>query len=250
MDTREELLGKLRSATFSLVFQAEKQERRKELCEKINGIESELKREPSIDVSGWIFLTLLCFIVGAIPIPFRAFLYLHISDKPLITPFTIICFVIGGLLIIATIVSYKKQLHSYSIQQHLLTITLDDRINPLKEEIAQIDTILSECSEIMDTCLKFIPSKYRNLHAVAFMYEAVDNRRADTLKEVINLYEAHLSDLESKHAMQAAARMQQEQLASINELMQQMSDSQERMADDVNQMKLMQLYEKYNKDYE
>lgn len=40
--------------------------------------------------------------------------------------------------------------------------------------------------------VQFLPQKYRNMTATQWMANAVANRRADTLKEVINLYEEQL----------------------------------------------------------
>lgn len=58
--------------------------------------------------------------------------------------------------------------------------------------------------------MEFIPDKYQSVHAANFIYEAVDNQRADTLKEALNLYEedSHRTRMET---------MQKEQIETARE---------------------------------
>ncbi len=255
MDTREELLGKFRAATFSLLFQYEKEEEKKKLHRQIADYNLRLEEAEKNAPNGCLGMGIVIVLFGTSIIGIMEKIIveyiigiIHGSDFPM--SLVVVCFICGLIALIITGWWSKIANAKYDARIQALKDECDGEIPKLQEEIAKIDTLLSECAEPMADSLKFLPENYRYLRAVVFMGKAIENLRADSLKEAINLYEAHVSDLETKFAMQAAARMQQEQLASINELMQQMNDSQERIADDVNQMKLMQLYEKYNKDYE
>ena len=115
----------------------------------------------------------------------------------------------------------------------------EKRIQGLSDEyMAQLDiegqickNIKKEKAEFLKSqapILSFLPPDYQNLHAVGFMLTAVKNCRADTLKEVINLYESELNRIEmmdkinresQKHRMQAEAlAMALEEIAQNQEL--------------------------------
>ena len=116
----------------------------------------------------------------------------------------------------------------------------------LNEEIKEIHTTINECRETGDKVLSFLPESYQNLHAVNFILEVVKYLRADTIKEAINLYEAHLSDMELKNQlnhMQMATQMQTEQLEIMNNYMEQINRDQAQMSDDIADIKYTQYIE-------
>lgn len=78
------------------------------------------------------------------------------------------------------------------------------------------------------------------------MFEAVENLRADTLKEAINLYEDNLRDMELKNQlsqMQMATQIQTEQLQIMNNYMEQINNNQAQMRDDIADIKYTQYIE-------
>ena len=93
------------------------------------------------------------------------------------------------------------------------------QINPkIEEERKGIEKIEKECTELAPykaKALEFLPEAYWNLDAVAFMLMAIKNGRADTLKEVINLYEQELRHWEMMGAMQMNAEITTAALSEI-----------------------------------
>ncbi len=66
--------------------------------------------------------------------------------------------------------------------------------------------------------IEFLPMQYRNLQAVSFMYLAVGNGRADTLKEAINLYEEQLHRWKMEEYAQEAAETEAYMASALDEL--------------------------------
>lgn len=62
----------------------------------------------------------------------------------------------------------------------------------LNEEIARIENELRTHYAEKARCVDFVPPDYRTIDAIGFMLKAVENLRADTLKEAINLYDTEL----------------------------------------------------------
>ena len=116
----------------------------------------------------------------------------------------------------------------------------------LETQISRIDVTISQIQAKCDELCAFLPQKYRTLHAIDFMFEALDNMRADTLKEVINLYESHLSDMELKqqlNRMQIASAIQTQELQIMNSMMDKLEKNQSSMSDDIADIKNMQYNE-------
>ena len=124
--------------------------------------------------------------------------------------------------------------------------TLANDSPALEAQISRIDATISQIQAKCDELCAFLPQKYRTLHAIDFMFEALDNMRADTLKEVINLYESHLSDMELKqqlNRMQIASAIQTQELQIMNSMMDKLEKNQESMSDDIADIKNMQYNE-------
>ncbi len=66
--------------------------------------------------------------------------------------------------------------------------------------------------------IEFLPMQYRNLEAVSFMYLAISDGRADSLKEVYNLYEAQLHRWKLEEAAQQAAEAQEYMALAMEQL--------------------------------
>lgn len=122
----------------------------------------------------------------------------------------------------------------------------------VNEKIKEIEKIDKECWEVGKHFLDFLPEKYRNSQAIAFLGEAVKNCRADTLKEAINLYETKVesdarwaAEMEIKReeaALQSAHMQEMERIAK------EMSVTQKNIEDDISKIKLMEYYDIMNKE--
>lgn len=73
--------------------------------------------------------------------------------------------------------------------------------------------------------VEFLPAKYRNLEATQYMAYAVGNRRADSLKEVINLYELQLHRWEMERLSQQAVYQNMQLQNSLDRLAEQQADT-------------------------
>jgi hypothetical protein len=93
---------------------------------------------------------------------------------------------------------------------------VEKRFNKMKNEIELINEEISKTYSDCDT-ITILPPKYRNLHAVDKIKEYVQNKRADSLKEAINLYEDELLKMQ-----------QMRMLSSISQLQNQMVQAQHR----------------------
>ena len=65
--------------------------------------------------------------------------------------------------------------------------------------------------------VEFLPMQYRNLQAISFMLVAISNGRADSLKEVFNLYEEQLHRWKLEDAAMETAQTQEYIANAINE---------------------------------
>ncbi|MBR6769247.1 MAG: hypothetical protein IKM34_07165 [Clostridia bacterium] len=213
MNTRQELLMNMRDAFVALNCRSDELKKRSKCASRINEITSELEklRDKKPNCMTGIIISI---VLGSLS------LYVYGSFGLVIT----------GVCIFFTVRSYLKQKKEIESDLEKMTYALHTEVPRLKETINQIDAFLSEYADAFDAQVSFIPSKYRDLHAVAFMYEAVENCRADTLKEAINLYEAYLLDQENKRAMEKAIQMQQEQFAALNQRIQQQKEAMEKMS--------------------
>lgn len=137
----------------------------------------------------------------------------------------------------------KKDKDMEIIAQEAILLQEEPLINA---DILKIDEALNQSATARDAAIAFLPDKYRNIYTLDFLLETVKNLRADTLKEAINLYEAHLSDMELKNQlnqMQMATQMQTEQLEIMNNYMEQINRNQAQMSDDIADIKYTQYIE-------
>lgn len=99
---------------------------------------------------------------------------------------------------------------------------LSAEVKPIADEanknIAIIKAAMNDFISKNARYIEMIPEKYRNLEAVSYMYLAVCNGRADTLKEVINLYEEQLHRWRLEASAQQAAEAQEFTAMALDEL--------------------------------
>ncbi|MBQ5794097.1 MAG: hypothetical protein IIW17_08775, partial [Clostridia bacterium] len=92
--------------------------------------------------------------------------------------------------------------------------------------------------------LEFLPTSYRNVMAVGFMLEAVQNLRADTLKEAINLYEQELKHM----AAMEVAELQRAQNENLMYLLEQAKSDIEANNEVLQDIRFMQFLNMHNND--
>jgi len=122
----------------------------------------------------------------------------------------------------------------------------------VNEKIKEIEKVDKECWEVGKHFLDFLPEKYRNTQAIAFLGEAVKNCRADTLKEAINLYESKIerdarwdAEMEMKReeaSLQAAHMQEMERIAR------EMNETNKNIEADISKIKWMEYYDIMNKE--
>ncbi len=95
---------------------------------------------------------------------------------------------------------------------------IQPQIDQAKEEVNNIKIAVQEFAQKNLHLIEFLPMQYRHLQAVSFMFYAVKNGRADTLKEAINLYEEQLHRWKVENAAQEALETQQYMAYAMDEL--------------------------------
>ena len=100
---------------------------------------------------------------------------------------------------------------------------------PIEQECSNnIQNLTNERNEFVNAnkhILQFLPEEYRNATAVIYMEQAVRNCRADSLKEVINLYEDQLHKWKIEQQNQELL----DQQALQNYLLEEQRDAMDRM---------------------
>lgn len=216
----------------------------------------DIKKEPKFTVVRIIFGVLATYIGGFFTVTFGFAILVGIlsaivtgtMDLRLIltalpflilalTPFWLVLFVFVVILVIGISllisVPVSKKLHTKKATAKYENLKadfeeknkiLEDEINRLREEL---DAFLAENKKH----LEFLPVDYQTVHAVGFMLKAVQNLRADTLKEAINLYDQELKHLEAM-AVAERQRLQNENMIYamqlLNRNMESMSENQAR----------------------
>lgn len=158
--------------------------------------------------------------------------------------FIIILFVLGivGLSMrnIARI-KRKKYIEKLKKESEENKIKIQSKIKKLEAEIEKIKDGLRKFGEENEYLLAFLPVKYRWPDAINFMLQAVENLRADSLKEVINLYEQELHLLEQERILNNNALMQQRYNESILQMAETINYNQERINSNLKFVQTLQL---------
>ena len=149
-------------------------------------------------------------------------------------------------------ITYEERMEILS--EELKELEKENKIyeKEISEQIKEIERVDRECWEVGKHFLDFLPEKYRNSQAIAFLGEVVKNCRADTLKEAINLYEAKIerdarwaAEMEIRReeaALQAAHMQEMERIAR------EMDATQKNIEADISKIKLMEYYDIMNEE--
>lgn len=165
------------------------------------------------------------------------------------TLFFAVCCAVGTLLlaialalIISAKISRKKFMKHATAEHEKFKVQIEEEIAELNEQINQIQNNLNDYMKAKQHYLEFLPSSYRNVMAVGFMMEAVQNLRADTLKEAINLYEQELKHI----AAMEAAELQRTQYENMLYVLEQAKSGIEANNEVLNDIRFMQFLNMLN----
>ena len=178
---------------------------------------------------GGAIINFLCIIVAFIEYPDELFFPLFFAVCLVLD---IIFLPIALAFSLSAKKSRKKFIKRATAEHEEFKAQMEEEIAELNEQIKTIHSDLNEYMTAKQHYLEFLPSSYRNIMAVGFMMEAVQNLRADTLKEAINLYE---QELKHQAAMEAAEmqRMQNENMLHAMELAQSTLDANNAILEDI-----------------
>lgn len=175
----EELYKKLHSAA-SLLIQTE--------LKKVSNTKS---KECSL------FLPLANFTAFSLSVAFL--INIFFGQHELFIPF-IISTVINLILIIVNIILEKKQTQLSIVEYYNLKSAVK----------------LTQTEELYSEYFIFLPKEYRNIHAILYMLNLVENLSASTLKEALGKYETHLKDLNENYREQKYEKMYCEQIEMLS----------------------------------
>ena len=194
---------------------------------------------------GWgIFLNIVCIIWFAIVFPATAsdpeempaplFYYIAV---PIVCSF----FLLSIFLMASARVSLKKYKENEKILMEQLR--QEDEVKNKADEaaIAQLEADAVTLQKAAKELLAFLPDTYRNAEAACYMLLAVKDGRADTLKEAMNLYEEQLHRWKMEKIAANSARMQQIHMESMRSAMQEISDNQQHIQDQLSTITALQI---------
>lgn len=138
------------------------------------------------------------------------------------TTFDIITITVLGIVCLVAFFIQKYLANWLKKNEEAYNKKYENEIKPQIEETQRNTDALTKKAEqfISENIhyIEFLPMQYRNLQAVTFMYLAVGNGRADTLKEAINLYEEQLHRWKLEEYAQEAAEAEAYMASALDEL--------------------------------
>ena len=125
------------------------------------------------------------------------------------------CCIIPFVITFSVIALFFEPLQTQILQNALLIIGIVLGILYIlsnRKKVRQLKDKISECNEIIedlkkDSAIAWLPYDYRDSTAFAYIFQYVQNFRANSLKEAINLYETekHQARLKAMSALTAMA---------------------------------------------
>lgn len=147
------------------------------------------------------------------------------------------------LLILAKKAKAKYRIAMQAEYERMKVQVTEPTILALNDEIAKIKEEKARFNKLYASLIAFLPQKYQNMIAVCYMLEFVQNLRASTLTDAINLYEKTLLD----EALLAQAKQQQLQNNRILNALQEIESNQQTIHSDLQNIQIMQFYDIINK---
>lgn len=155
----------------------------------------------------------------------------------------IVCF--AFLLSIAFIILARVILakHKIDTKNLIKKHRQEDEVKNQADEaaIAQLEADAVTLQKAATELLAFLPETYRNAEAACYMLLAVKDGRADTLKEAMNLYEEQLHRWKMEKLAANSARMQQIHMASMQAALQEISNNQSQIQDQLSTVTALQI---------
>lgn len=178
-----------------------------------NKIKQDQKLLKSKDQTGFI----VCLIIGVVLVPFFATIMMLLLRIGEVSAAIAGIGIFLGYLIIATLVIicvYALESSGYKNK----TKKLNEEIARLQKEIAIMEPRLEKVFDILAERIVVVPENYRYLMAVECMYAYFVNRRADSLKEAINLYEEELYRMRQEQRSEQMVALQRQQNSALNNI--------------------------------
>lgn len=149
------------------------------------------------------------------------------SDLPFFFFAVIIPGVIGLWLLIWAITSAQKYKEAKTIEVASTYAANQSQNKTDIEEISNLEEKLAELQAEGADSMEILPETYRNAEAACYMLLAVKDGRADSMKEVMNLYEEQLHNWKMEKLLQDHSRMQQIHAESMEAVMKEIAHNLE-----------------------
>ena len=139
----------------------------------------------------------------------------QLSDLPLFLVALSVPTVSGIIMVVfsrskkQTITQKYEQIHKNQIQP---------QIKQLQESLSNLHNTAIEFESENKHLIEVLPISYRNIEASSFLFLAIANGRADTLKEAVNLYEEWLHRQMLENAAKQTAEAQEYMALALDEL--------------------------------
>ncbi len=169
--------------------------------------------------------------------------YFDISEM---SPFIVLMIIFGLIafggicLIISASAKRKHYVKKVTKEVSIAEVELQQEIDKIENDIEKLREGLQKFADENRHFLDFLPSNYRNPQAIGFMLRAIENLRADTLTDVINLYEQELHFMEQRRILEDTAEMQRIHNENMKYAMESINRNQERTNANLNVIQAMQ----------
>ena len=130
--------------------------------------------------------------------------------------------------------------HEYETTKREIT---DPAIIKSNEDIRKIENDMVSFWNLYKPLIEFLPEKYQTIDAIGFMLESVKNLRANTLTDVINLYEEELRWRKTQAAIAEQSMLQQLQNQRFNDTLYEIEQNQQKLHSDLQNIQAMQFFD-------
>lgn len=152
---------------------------------------------------------------------------MSLSDLPGFFFIVLIPGAIGAWLLIWAITSAQKYKEAKTIEVASTYAANQAQNKTDIEEISNLEEKLAELQAEGADSMEILPETYRNAEAACYMLLAVKDGRADSMKEVMNLYEEQLHNWKMEKLLQDHSRMQQIHAESMEAVMKEIAHNLE-----------------------
>lgn len=146
----------------------------------------------------------------------------------------------GICLIIAAKAKRRRRVKKVTKEVAIAEVEIQKDIDKIEDDIDKLRDGLQKFADANRHFLDFLPSNYRNPQAIGFMLRAIENLRADTLTDVINLYEQELHFMEQRRILEDTAEMQRIHNENMMYAVESINRNQDRINSNLNFIQAMQ----------